>query len=63
MRRKKALSLPAAVLTLILLAPTVYAAPSITATTNPVMLAAGQTQGNTTITWNAENNTRAEVWL
>jgi hypothetical protein len=46
-----------------LLASAAHAAPTITASPNPVTVPAGQTQGSTIITWDAEANRDAEVWF
>lgn len=57
----KAMFLPIAAV--LLLASPAYAAPTISANPNPVNVAAGETQGAVIISWDAENNKDAEVWL
>jgi hypothetical protein len=37
--------------------------PSITVDANPVLIPDGQTSGNAVVTWDAENNKGAEVWV
>lgn len=48
---------------LMLLITAAYAAPVITANSVSISVAADQTQGSSVITWDAENNNDAEVWL
>jgi hypothetical protein len=47
-----------------LAAPAVKAAPTISATPNPVIVGLGETQGKTTLTWNDDaGNKFAQVWV